>query len=93
MLATGYWRGVRAGTGREEGPQLRRPQPGLKAESKGSLKKEVRLQSSHPTGTHRYLRASEKFQKLFLISPGLRREGEPQGESHPEWSTCGEEGC
>ena len=64
-----------------------RRQPGPKAENKEGLKKEVRLGSSCPTGTHRHLRASEKFRKLFLLRPGLQLEGEPQGESDPEGST------
>lgn len=49
-----------------------------------NLRKEVRLGSSCP---HRHLRALGKFRKLFLIRPGLNLEGEPQGESHLEWST------
>lgn len=68
------------GARKKEGPQLRQQHLGLKAENKESLKKEVRRGSSRPRGTHRRLRASEKFQKLFLISPGLRLEREPQGE-------------
>lgn len=42
--------------------------------AKGSLKKDVRLGSSHPTGAHRCLRASKMFQTLFWMRPGLKLE-------------------
>lgn len=42
--------------------------------AKGSLKKDVRLGSSRPLGAHRCLKASEMFQMLFWMRPGLKLE-------------------
>lgn len=42
--------------------------------AKGSLKKDVRLGSSRPTGAHRCLKASEMFQMLLWMRLGLKLE-------------------